>query len=152
MGVNCNNPEFDYFNGKIKLEPQLREGVNLEKAGIKGDTMIIRKIILVGIPLFLMSCAPQSQADRLTLGMVQSSIHGGISGGEVQETLGAPNIISKNKDGNEVWTYDRVSKETTSRGFLFWSSNESTQRTLTVLITFDENGRVTDFTYHSTEF
>ena len=84
--------------------------------------------------------------------MVQSSIHVGISGGEVQETLGAPNIISKNKGGNEVWTYDRVSKETTSRGFLFWSSNESTQRTLTVLITFDENGRVTDFTYHSTEF
>ena len=76
--------------------------------------MIIRKIILVGIPLFLMSCAPQSQADRLTLGMVQSSIHGGISGGEVQEALGAPNIISKNKGGNEVWTYDRVSKETTS--------------------------------------
>ena len=84
--------------------------------------------------------------------MVQSSIHVGISGGEVQETLGAPNIISKNKGGNEMWTYDRVSKEATSRGFLFWSSNKSTQRTLTVLITFDDNGRVTDFTYHSTEF
>ena len=84
--------------------------------------------------------------------MVQSSIHIGISGGEVQKALGAPNIISKNKSGHEVWTYDRVSKETTSRGFLFWSSNESTQRTLTVLITFDDNGRVTDFKYHSTEF
>jgi len=114
--------------------------------------MVIMKIILVGIPLFLMSCAPQSQADRLTLGSVQSSIHVGMTGSEVQEALGAPNIITKNNDGNEVWTYDRVSKEAVSRGFLFWSSNESTQRTLTVLITFDDNGRVTDFTYHSTEF
>jgi|TARA_B100001079_G_scaffold239315_1_gene223470 outer membrane protein assembly factor BamE (lipoprotein component of BamABCDE complex) len=111
-----------------------------------------RKLIQAGILLFLISCAPQSQADRMTLGTVQSSIHMGMTGGEVQEALGAPNIISKNNDGNEMWTYDRVSKEATSRGFIFWSSEESTQRTLTVLITFDGGGRVADYTYHSTEF
>lgn len=114
--------------------------------------MISRNVILAGITLLLISCAPQSQADRLTLGTVQSSIREGMTGGEVQEALGAPNIISKNNDGNEVWTYDRVSKEAVSRGFLFWGSEESTQRTLTVLITFDNSGRVADFTYHSTEF
>ena len=111
-----------------------------------------RKLIQAGILLFLISCAPQSHADRMTLGTVQSSIHMGMTGGEIQEALGAPNIISKNNDGNEMWTYDRVSKEATSRGFIFWSSEESTQRTLTVLITFDGGGRVADYTYHSTEF
>ena len=108
--------------------------------------------LIIGILLFLISCAPQSHADRMTLGTVQSSIHMGMTGGEIQEALGAPNIISKNNDGNEMWTYDRVSKEATSRGFIFWSSEESTQRTLTVLITFDGGGRVADYSYHSTEF
>ena len=46
--------------------------------------------LIIGILLFLISCAPQSQADRMTLGTVQSSIHVGMTGGEIQEALGAP--------------------------------------------------------------
>ena len=97
-------------------------------------------------------CASRAPADRITLGTVQQHIHKGISGAEVQEALGSPNIVSKNSEGQEVWTYDKVSKTRASRSFLFWSSGETTQRTLTILITFDENSRVLDFTYHQTEF
>ena len=97
-------------------------------------------------------CASNAPADRVTLGTVQRSIHKGISGAEVQEALGAPNIVSKDSEGQEVWTYDKVSKTRASRSFLFWSSGESTQRTLTILITFDENGRVLEYIYHQTEF
>lgn len=97
-------------------------------------------------------CASNSPSDRVTLGTVQQFIHEGISGAEVQEALGSPNIVSKNSEGQEVWTYDKVSKTRASRSFLFWSSGESTQRTLTILITFDENNKVLDYSYHQTEF
>ena len=102
--------------------------------------------------LLLVGCASQSATERLTLGTVQASLHRGMSQAEVQAALGAPNIISRDSSGREVWTYDKVSKQATSRFFFFWQSAESTQRTLTVLITFDENARVEDYTYHSTEF
>ncbi|MFB0516336.1 MAG: outer membrane protein assembly factor BamE [Candidatus Neomarinimicrobiota bacterium] len=102
--------------------------------------------------LFLMGCASQSATEGLTLGTVQASLHQGMSKAEVQAALGAPNIISKDATGLEVWTYDKVSKQSASSFFLFWTSAQSTQRTLTVLITFDENERVKEYTYHSTEF
>jgi len=103
--------------------------------------------------LLLVGCASQSATERLTLGTVQATLHEGLSQAEVQAALGAPNIISRDSlVGREVWTYDKVSKQATSRFFFFWQSAESTQRTLTVLITFDENARVENYTYHSTEF
>ncbi len=100
----------------------------------------------------LTSCASQMAAERLTLGTVQATLHEGLSQAEVQAALGAPNIISRDSSGREVWTYDKVSKQATSRYLLFWASTEATQRTLTVLITFDENGRVLEYSYHGTEF
>ena len=108
--------------------------------------------IIITFVIALAGCASNPPADRVTLGTVQQHIHKGISGAEVQEALGSPNIISKNSEGQEVWTYDKVSKTRASRSFLFWSSGETTQRTLTILITFDENSRVLEFTYHQTEF
>ena len=112
---------------------------------------MLRKMLFLFL-ITLVGCASNPPADRVTLGTVQQHIHKGISGTEVQEALGSPNIISKNSEGQEVWTYDKVSKTRASRSFLFWSSGETTQRTLTILITFDENSRVLDFTYHQTEF
>ena len=109
-------------------------------------------IITIIMVLLFIGCASQTATERLTLGTVQESIHKGMSQAEVQEALGAPNIISKNSEGKEVWTYDRISKESTLRSFFFWASRESTQKTLTVLITFDDNGKVLNYTYHSTEF
>ena len=100
----------------------------------------------------LVGCAPQSATERLTLGTVQATLHEGLSQAEVQAALGAPNIISRDSSGREVWTYDKVSKQATSRYLLFWASTEATQRTLTVLITFDKNGRVLEYSYHSMEF
>tara|TARA_B100000035_G_C20926256_1_gene520860 strand:+ start:615 stop:926 length:312 start_codon:yes stop_codon:yes gene_type:complete len=102
--------------------------------------------------IFLSGCAAPSGADRLTLGVVQDKIHVGMAQADVQAALGSPNIISKNSDSKQVWTYDKVSKESAARWFFFWTSSESTQRTLTVLITFDDSGRVEDYTYHATEF
>jgi outer membrane protein assembly factor BamE (lipoprotein component of BamABCDE complex) len=103
--------------------------------------------------LLMVGCAPQTiTTDRLTLGTVQSSLHEGMSQADVQAALGAPNIVSKDASDREVWTYDKIYKQSESRSFFFWASSASTQKTLTVLITFDENGRVTEYKYHGTEF
>lgn len=102
--------------------------------------------------LGLSGCASQMATENLTLGMVQQSLYEGMSQGEVQTALGAPNIISRNADGLEVWTYDKVSKESTSQFLVFRTASSSKQRTLTVLITFNEQGRLREYTYHSMEF
>ena len=97
---------------------------------------------------------------------------------EVLEVLGSPNIVTKNKSGNEVWTYDKVgsSQSSTSRvsatygqaqlnqgfwAFLFGGTTNSAQsssdnstesKSLTVIITFDSNSTVSDFTYQSLKY
>ena len=108
--------------------------------------------------LLVCGCAAHQQTTGLTLGAVQKSMHKGMTQPEVTEALGPPNIVSKD-NGREVWTYDRVSKQSASRWFMFWQSGESSQQTLTLLITFESEQadggpiwRVADFTYHATQF
>lgn len=110
--------------------------------------------------------------DQLTVGTVQKEIRIGMSGGAVAEVLGAPNIVSTDEQGREVWIYDRITREVrysrSSGGILglfvagsggllpggsVQSGAESSgQSTLTVIIKFDENKRVRDFGYHSSHF
>ena len=42
------------------------------------------------------------QGDRLTVGTVQKEIRQGMSGGEVAQVLGSPNIVSTDEQGREV--------------------------------------------------
>ncbi len=111
-------------------------------------------------------------ADRLTVGTVQREIRIGMSGAEVAEVLGSPNIVTTDEERQETWIYDKISSEVAySRsggaivGLLFSSSggglgaggksagaSSTSQRTLTVVIRFDENNMVRDFSYHSSSF
>ena len=114
--------------------------------------------------------------DRMTVGKVQREIRTGMSGAEVAQVLGSPNIVTTDERRREAWIYDKVATETaysTSSGgvavlILGWTSSaagaivpsanqsagatSSTQRTLTVIIKFDEDGRVRDFAYHTSQF
>tara|TARA_Y100001968_G_scaffold6434_1_gene5528 strand:+ start:4411 stop:4806 length:396 start_codon:yes stop_codon:yes gene_type:complete len=131
----------------------------------------MRTIILISLScIILFSCASNkpTNSNNLTLGVVQSKIYKGQSQSKVLEILGSPNIVT-NDDGKEIWTYDRISKENTgssNAGFymlnpFYWifgggtfnrsSSNESS-KSLTVIITFDENKNVLDFTYQSLKY
>ena len=104
------------------------------------------------------------QGDRLTVGTVQKEIRRGMSGAQVIEALGSPNIVSTDEQGREVWVYDkiatdRVYSESSGGGTLIlaWAhgaagSSSTSQRTLTVIIKFDEDKKVRDFAYHTSRF
>ena len=120
--------------------------------------------------LFLFGCAANKpQTDRLTFGTIQKSVYEGANQAEIMETMGAPNIITKNSDGKEVWTYDRISREAqASSGMVvsWWnpiswlggiasgtaSRSSTTSKSITVLITFNDNKQVANFKYQRLEF
>lgn len=126
--------------------------------------------------LLLTGCVTSSynpQADEnLTVGKVQKEIRIGMAGGQVAEVLGSPNIVSTDEDRNEVWIYDKISTQyihtDMQAGILAigggsdilaapsasgrQSSGATSQRTLTIIIKFDDNDRVRDFAYHTSQF
>ena len=148
----------------------------------------MKKIIpILSISVILFNCAPPEpiiievpveKEDKLTLGTVQSKIKKGMNQTEVLEVLGSPNIVTKNKSGNEVWTYDKVGSSQSSTSGVsatygqaqlnqgFWaflfggttnsaqssSDNSTESKSLTVIITFDSNSTVSDFTYQSLKY
>ncbi len=116
----------------------------------------------------------------MTVGTVQKEIRKGMSAVEVAEALGSPNIVTTDAEGREVWIYDKISTDVTysrdSGGLgailLIGSASggtaggglgsgsysrsagaqSKTQRTLTVVIKFDEQKKVRDFAYHASRF
>ena len=100
----------------------------------------------------------------LSVGKVQREIKVGMTGGQVAEVLGSPNIVSTDENRQEVWIYDKISTEQayskSEGGFsliLIGAGNKSgarstNQRTLTVIIKFDKAGKVRDFAYHRSSF
>jgi hypothetical protein len=87
-----------------------------------------------------------------------------MTSAEVVEVLGSPNMVTKNAEGNETWVYDKIHSEyeaTRSESgiclILFGGSSSkasgsSSERTLTIVVHFDENSRVIDFSYRTTSF
>ncbi|GDX61686.1 hypothetical protein LBMAG32_12200 [Nitrosomonadaceae bacterium] len=99
--------------------------------------------------------------DKVTVGTVQKEIKKGMSGAEVAAALGSPNIVSTDEQGREVWIYDKIatdrvySKSDAGIGFLTSGSSgasSTSQRTLTVIIKYDQDKRVREFAYHQTKF
>jgi outer membrane protein assembly factor BamE (lipoprotein component of BamABCDE complex) len=102
--------------------------------------------------------------DRLTVGKVQGEIKVGMPASRVAELLGSPNIVTTDDKRREVWIYDKVSSDrvdTASSSFasiiiLGASSREASssrrQRTLTIIIKYDEEKKVRDFAYNYTQF
>ena len=110
--------------------------------------------------------------DRITVGTVQREIRMGMSAAEVAEVLGSPNIVTTDDERQETWIYDKISSDVTySRssgtvvGLIFGSSGggagvgsssagsaSTSQRTLTVIIKYDSDNQVRDFSYHSSRF
>ena len=118
-----------------------------------------------------------SNEREMTLGVVQKDIHVGMSQADVAEALGSPNIVSKDSESNDTWIYDKIATEVSfsrdsggigsgvggglgSWGIIFGGASYSkssgaavqTQKTLTVVIKFDENQLVKTVSYHASKF
>lgn len=101
---------------------------------------------------------------NISVGVVQKEIKIGMSGAGVVEALGSPNIVSTDEKRREVWVYDKVATDTvhsSSSGWIFAvlaggqsnsGATSKSQRTLTIIIKFDEQNLVRDFAYHSSKF
>ena len=120
--------------------------------------------------------AVQGEGERLTVGKVQREIRVGMPSAEVARVLGSPNIVTTDEERREVWVYDRISTETVyseSRGGVAAlvlatsgsaagaaapvysagaGARSTTQRTLTVIVKYDKESRVRDFSYHASQF
>ena len=120
------------------------------------------------------------QEQQMTLGLVQRDIKVGTSQADVAQILGSPNIVTQDADGKETWIYDKVSSITSygSSGFgvnvggfgggfgwngigggmgnVGYNKNggtvQSNQKTLTVVLKFDNNHNVLSFSYHMSSF
>lgn len=100
----------------------------------------------------------------ITVGKVQKEVRVGMSGAQVAEALGSPNIVTKDEGGDETWVYDKIATEASysenSSGLflvLYGSTSRSgaastTQRTLTVVVKYDVNSKVKSFSYHASKF
>lgn len=101
---------------------------------------------------------------EMTVGVVQREIRKGMSGAEVAEALGSPNIVTRDENERETWVYDKIATEASyseSQSSLFLIlggvSNRSgaastTQRTLTVVIRFNADMKVEQYSYHQSKF
>lgn len=115
-----------------------------------------------------------------TVGIVQRDLHRGMTKAEVATALGSPNIVDSDRNGQEAWIYDKIatvsSYSNTSGSYAgagggggpvgsglmlglgLGSYNKNTgaiantQKTLTVVIKFGADGRVADYSYHSSKF
>ena len=75
--------------------------------------------------------------------------------------MGSPNVVSTDEERREVWIYDKIATDVvysaSNAGLKFLTPGSSgaastTQRTLTVIIKFDHDGKVRDFAYHTSRF
>ncbi|MEW6324205.1 MAG: hypothetical protein AB1515_02340 [Nitrospirota bacterium] len=110
------------------------------------------------------NAGPDGNAANLTVGTVQGTIKVGMPASDVAAILGSPNIVTTDENRREVWIYDKISSnkvDTANSAFgtliiVGGSSSQrqttTTQKTLTIIIKFDEQKKVRDFAYNFTQF
>jgi hypothetical protein len=126
------------------------------------------------LPLLLLAaCTSAAQHQRslgtaeereMTLGIVQREIRAGMDQAEVAEALGSPNLVTRDRAGRETWVYDKIASEASySQSEMYGTililgggqsagAAGTVQKTLTVVIRFDDQQRVDTFSYHSSRF
>jgi len=125
----------------------------------------MKRQLVTLLTLFFLICGCASvqpvQKGNLTAGMVKTTITKGETiQNDILEVFGAPNIITKNKSGDEVWTYEKMSVESGSSVVVGTaiivsgasSRTSSSSRTFTLMVEFDENDIVKDYSYRSSAF
>ncbi|MGR9074465.1 MAG: hypothetical protein ACU833_15495 [Gammaproteobacteria bacterium] len=110
------------------------------------------------------SSVSDGSTSNLTVGKVQGEIKVGMPASDVAAILGSPNIVTTDEKRREVWIYDKVSSNRvdTSNSAFGWivilgantsqSQSTTSQKTLTIIIKYDEMKKVRDFAYNYSQF
>jgi len=101
------------------------------------------------------------QKSNLTVGMIKSKvIKGQTTQDEIMRIFGAPNMVTKNRDNDEVWSYNKMSVDAAEQKkhaslFIIGKSSATESRTTSSfdwIITFDENDVVKDYSLISSSY
>lgn len=96
----------------------------------------------------------QTGASRLTTGEAKKNIiKGQTTQSEIMQVFGSPNLVTRNSDGEEVWSYNRMSYDSNSSAssswfILFGGSNATSStgsKSFDLIITFDDRDVVSDY-------
>ena len=127
---------------------------------------------MLGCMVFAMGCTAATHkaqvqndtADRISVGTVQREIRVGMSSADVVAAMGSPNMVTTDDQRREVWVYDKISTDVSysgssgygtliiAGGSMASGAASRSQRTLTVIIKFDNEQKVRDFAYRQTSF
>ena len=97
------------------------------------------------------------QDSNLTFGVVKSFIvKDTTTQEEILKTFGAPNITTKNKNNDEVWSYNKMRVEQrgghTNYVFADRASTSSATKSFDLIITFNEKDIVKDYSVIQTAY
>lgn len=101
------------------------------------------------------------EKSNLTMGMVKHSIiKGKTTQAEILQMFGAPNLVTKNRANHEVWNYNKMAFEAKTGQdsmtlILFGGSraaSTTTSKSFDLILEFDENDMVKDYSVISASF
>jgi len=157
----------------------MRNGIRSGNAAVRTHwARAALAVIFLALSPLLSGCAttgvgaPSAPEQRLTPGLVQRDVRAGMAASDVAAALGSPNIVTRDADGRDVWVYDRISSDVVETRLSAWvagagpvgagamagggSGSErrtvTVQRTLTVVVRFDEAARVANVRFHASRF
>lgn len=122
-------------------------------------------LVVIAATVLVSGCASYGEKEPsnspLTAGNVTMNLHKGITTkAEVLAKFGSPNIVTKNRDADEVWNYNRMNF--TSRvgedggTLIFWGGSRAvstaTTKSFDLMITFDDKDVVKDYSIIQASF
>ena len=126
--------------------------------------MIKTILSIISFLVLVVSCAtyPQmepTQKSNLTVGTVKSRIvKGETRQSEILEIFGSPNLVTVDKDENEVWNYNKMSftgnaaNQPFFLGFGSKAVSTTTTSSFDLMLTFDKDDVVINYTIISASY
>ena len=119
--------------------------------------------LFVSAVLFMGACATMDtpQKSNFTPGVAKSLlVKGKTTQADIVKVWGSPNVVTRNAQGEEVWTYSKQSydaKSSAGMGTLFLVTgskavSQSAVSSFDVVVTFDSQDVVRDFSISSSQF
>ena len=118
-------------------------------------------ILMSGLLLGGCATSPRSNEKQITLGNFKTKIlRGQTDQKEVMRLLGSPSITTSNAQGNPVWTYTRQAFDQKNQrfagGITLYGGDDSfpssSSSSYDIILTFDAEKRVEDYSVIASEF